>query len=85
MRIPGKGVLNIYYISGFNSFGYNYAIKLETRIENPNCEGDYTYKRSENLEEGVTVWTQDLNRVGKPGSFSCMFKPGATERCLAKI
>ena len=32
----------------------------------------------------VTVWTQDRNQLGRPGSFRVMFAPGALDQAIAE-
>lgn len=58
--------------SGGNAIHYSYAIAVSI----PDQIDNYTFNyESTTFGDSVHVWTDDLNQVRQPGSFSVMFAP----------
>lgn len=66
--------------SGGRSFGYDFAVKA---LANENAIRAGRHHLGP-FGSTVTVWTDDLNGLGKPGSFRAMFAPGVLDSAICE-
>ena len=74
-------MIKIVDTSGADSFGYAFGVRGFPSDELILAG----HKRTAVFGHTVTVWTNDLNQVGQPGSFRPMFAPGQLEIAVQKV